>query len=72
MTFSLNILRMIAATTFVIAFSIPATTQVEERMAQIRMLAPENGHRVGVDDFGITSNIRKASLFINPRVKSAC
>ncbi len=52
MTASLNILRITTAAAFATAFLIPVLAQAEERMAEVKMFAPENGHRVGVGGFG--------------------
>ncbi|PSJ16297.1 hypothetical protein C7H79_14170 [Nitrosomonas supralitoralis] len=52
MTVSLSILRRTTAAALAIACLVPLTAQSAERMAEIKMFAPENGQRVGVGGFG--------------------
>lgn len=53
MKLALNTLRLAAAMAVAAASSIVAfAAQAEERVAEIKMFAPENGHRVGVGGFG--------------------
>lgn len=52
MTFALNTCRLAAALALAAASLLPAVSQADERVAEIRMFAPENGHHVGVGGFG--------------------
>ena len=48
----LNPLRSAAAIAVAAACLVPLASQANERLAEIKMFSPENGHRVGVGGFG--------------------
>lgn len=52
MKFRIGTLRLAAATAIASACLAPFASQAEERVAEIKMFAPGNGHRVGVGGFG--------------------
>lgn len=52
MTFKLTTLRSATIAAAVAACLAPFASQAQERVAEIKMFAPENGHRVGVGGFG--------------------